>query len=78
MRENSTDNMIYSVLVMDDNPERALLESLAARGIRATVSKDKKSAQKLLDQSRFNIIFISSCFEWFLHGKQPSLVLVEI
>jgi DNA-binding NtrC family response regulator len=78
VRENSTDNMIYSVLVMDDNPERALLESLAARGIRATVSKDKKSAQKLLDQSKFNIIFISSCFEWFLHGKQPSLVLVEI
>ena len=52
MRDNRQDNVIHIVLVMDDNPERALLECLAGRGIGATVAKNKKSARKLLDQGK--------------------------
>lgn len=78
MRDNRVANIIYNVLVMDDNPERSLLECLAERGVRATVAKSKRSARKFLDQGKFNMVFVSSCFDWFCHGAQPGVVLSEI
>ena len=78
MRDNRQDNVIHIVLVMDDKPERALLECLAERGISATVAKNKKSARKLLDQGKFNVIFVSSSFEWLCQAKQPGPVLNDI
>jgi two-component system response regulator AtoC len=71
-------NLIYNVLVMDDNPEGALLESFAERGIHATVVKNKKTACKLLDQGKFNIVFVSSCFDGFGGPREPSVTLCEI
>jgi DNA-binding NtrC family response regulator len=76
--DNHINNLIYNVLVMDDNPEGALLESFASRGIHAAVVKDKKSSRKLLDQGKFNVIFISSGFDGFCRSKDLGITLSEI
>lgn len=78
MNNDSRNIVIYSVLVMDDNPDRALLECLAGRGIGATVARNEQAARKLLDQYKFNTVFVSSTFEWFSGSRKPGDVLSEI
>lgn len=63
---------------MDDNPEGALLECFAARGIRATVVKSRESARKLLNQETFNLVFVSSSFDGLCGIKTFTVILKEI